>query len=628
MAELDSVHRYAAGGLFALALSQAQIQQHSLPGFGFPPVLDPTDGHSSLLSLAGDGILPWSCEQSGLLRHIFRYLGIDEKAWVGLEYTSLSPDAMHHIEAFLRILSEDDAESSSRSTMDAELSLANAVDAMVRSVQDKQGYPDTNDSQTHPVGRVFQSNRQESWGFTATAKSLTTPRKVAVLYTLLAGCVADSPAEKAGKTAMKTGYDARQRSALRLLALWLDIDWSKMAAMELMVAYMAMAAQKEREQKHVDDEEVAQSRWSQWRRGGLIGAAALTGGAILAITGGLAAPAIAAGMAALGAAVPVLGATGLTAAAAVAGSAVGSVAVAASFGAAGAGLTGIKMARRTSGIDEFQFEVLGENHKQGRLAVEIVVSGLIFNPEDFKKPWEAPDADLERYALRWETENILAVSTAIKDWLTSTAASQLIKRGAMYTVLGGLMSALAWPATLLSATDFIDSKWAIAVDRSDKAGKLLAMILLKGGQGNRPVTLMGYSLGARVIFSCLEELSRKGDRGAIVERVVLLGAPITLDKGRWEMARKVVAGRFVNAFSSNDWILGVVYRATFLTQGLAGLQVVDIPGIENVDVSELVDGHSAYLTKLGEILQGIEIDSFYANHSSKLYRSPSFSGHS
>jgi hypothetical protein len=34
-----------------------------------------------------------------------------------------------------------------------------------------------------------------------------------------------------------------------------------------------------------------------------------------------------------------------------------------------------------------------------RLAVEIVVSGMIFNPEDFKKPWEAPDADLERYLL-------------------------------------------------------------------------------------------------------------------------------------------------------------------------------------------------------------------------------------
>ena len=42
----------------------------------------------------------------------------------------------------------------------------------------------------------------------------------------------------------------------------------------------------EREQRHVDDEEVAQSRWSQWKRGGLIGAAAVTGGTLLAITGG------------------------------------------------------------------------------------------------------------------------------------------------------------------------------------------------------------------------------------------------------------------------------------------------------------------------------------------------------
>lgn len=33
------------------------------------------------------------------------------------------------------------------------------------------------------------------------------------------------------------------------------------------------------------------------------------------------------------------------------------------------------------------------------------------------------------------------------------------------TVLSGLLTALAWPAALLSVTDFIDSKWTIAVDR-------------------------------------------------------------------------------------------------------------------------------------------------------------------
>lgn len=44
-------------------------------------------------------------------------------------------------------------------------------------------------------------------------------------------------------------------------------------------------------------------------------------------------------------------------------------------------------------------------------------------------------------------------------------AMELMKRGAMMTVLSSLLAALAWPATLLAATDFIDSTWTIAVDR-------------------------------------------------------------------------------------------------------------------------------------------------------------------
>lgn len=33
--------------------------------------------------------------------------------------------------------------------------------------------------------------------------------------------------------------------------------------------------------------------------------------------------------------------------------------------AAGAGLTGSKMARRVGGVDEFEFKPIGENHNQG-----------------------------------------------------------------------------------------------------------------------------------------------------------------------------------------------------------------------------------------------------------------------
>ena len=129
-----------------------------------------------------------------------------------------------------------------------------------------------------------------------------------------------------------------------------------------------MAILKERNSKQ-QEADSSQSRWAKWRRGGIIGAAALTGGTLMAITGGivsisedylvysqhdaynemidfhyqltrsltgLAAPAIAAGFGALaptlGTMIPLIGASGFAAAATAAGSVAGSVAVAASFG--------------------------------------------------------------------------------------------------------------------------------------------------------------------------------------------------------------------------------------------------------------------------------------------------------
>ncbi|KAL8267660.1 hypothetical protein R6Q59_001458 [Mikania micrantha] len=334
----------------------------------------------------------------------------------------------------------------------------------------------------------------------------------------------------------------------------------------------------------------------------------------MAITGGLAAPAIAAGFSALaptlGTIVPVIGAGGFAAVATAAGSVAGSVAVAASFGAAGAGLTGTKMARRTGSVDEFEFKAIGENHNQGRLAVEILISGFVFEEQDFLRPWEGQLDNMESYALQWESKHLIAVSTAIQDWLSSTLAMELMRRGAMMTVLSSFLSAFAWPATLLYLTDLIDSKWTIAVNRSDKAGKLLAEVFIKGLQGNRPVILVGFSLGARVIFKCLQYLAETGYDG-IVERVVLLGAPVSIQGENWGTVRKVVSGRFINAYSTNDWMLGVAFRASLLSQGLAGIQAVNVPGIENVDVTELIDGHSSYLWATQDILVRLELESYF-----------------
>ncbi|KAJ6792936.1 putative transmembrane and coiled-coil domain-containing protein 4 [Iris pallida] len=623
---LTSTQKYAAGALLALALRQAQIHQTNPLGVG-SSLDEPEERYSSASASSisssgscsdGDGPHPlWTHESHGLLRPVFRFLEIDDKACPGLEETAASPVVKHHIGPFLRLIFEEHNEGSSQRS-EQEHALAKAVDVMARSLGDDTSIAAVEENHvTEKVVRREEAPNQFSnlydektvMGDIVAEYQL----KVAVLYELLSACVADAPQEDSKVSRCRKGYDARHRVALRLLATWLDVKWIQMEAMEIMVACSAMAAAKENAQSQ--ENESAKSKWSKWKRGGIIGAAALTGGTLLAITGGLAAPAIAAGFSALaptlGTLVPVIGAGGFAAIASAAGSVAGSVAVAASFGAAGAGLSGSKMARRIGGIEEFEFIPIGGHHNQGRLAVGIVVSGFVFENQDFLRPWEGWQDNSERYGIQWESKYLIAVSSAIQDWITSRLTMELMKQGAMMTVLSTLVTALAWPAALLAATDWIDSKWSMAIDRSDKAGKLLADVLIKGLQGNRPVTLVGFSLGARVIFKCLQQLAESGDNEGLIERVVLLGAPISLKGEQWESARKMVAGRFINVYSTNDWILGVTFRASLLTQGLAGIQPVDISGIENVDVSHLIDGHSSYLSVTQHILEQLELDTYY-----------------
>jgi len=71
MADLSSVHRYAAGGLFALALSQAQIQQHT--AFELARDVDSDDRQSGDTFFDEDKT-SWSSPEYGLLRHVFRFI--------------------------------------------------------------------------------------------------------------------------------------------------------------------------------------------------------------------------------------------------------------------------------------------------------------------------------------------------------------------------------------------------------------------------------------------------------------------------------------------------------------------------------------------------------------------------
>jgi len=67
----------------------------------------------------------------------------------------------------------------------------------------------------------------------------------------------------------------------------------------------------------------------------------------------------------------------------------------------------------------------------------------------------------------------------------------------------GLIHAIAWPSSLITLASVIDNPWGVCCRRSAEVGKQLAEVLLSREQGQRPVTLIGFSLGARVIYYCL-----------------------------------------------------------------------------------------------------------------------------
>lgn len=169
-----------------------------------------------------------------------------------------------------------------------------------------------------------------------------------------------------------------------------------------------------------------------------------------------------------------------------------------------------------------------------------------------------------------------------------------------------LMASLQLPLVLTKLAYLIDNPWNVSLARANAAGLVLADSLQDRNLGNRPVTLLGFSLGARVIFSCLKELAAKGAYG-LVQNVYLFGSPVVASKDEYLKARSVVSGRFVNGYSTNDWILGYLFRATsggiMRVSGLAPIE--GIPGLENVDLTKMVNGHMDYRAAMPRILRQV-----------------------
>lgn len=203
----------------------------------------------------------------------------------------------------------------------------------------------------------------------------------------------------------------------------------------------------------------------------------------------------------------------------------------------------------------------------------------------------------QHIALRWESRRLYAMGLAFAKFWASKATVTTVQQAYPYavaaasTVAGAVAFAFAIPLTIMSCMDYIDNPWSILVSRSNGAGDELADVLVERSYGHRPVTLFGYSIGARVVFKCLESLASRGAHG-IVDNVFLMGAAVTADPERWKKIRPVVAGRIVNAYGSYDWALAFFHRGCGHGVYVSGLRRVEVTGVENLNMAYLgVEGH-------------------------------------
>jgi len=416
-------------------------------------------------------------------------------------------------------------------------------------------------------------------------------------------------------------YAAHSRLLLQIVTASLCLSPSTLSDQESTISHVLLSTAANMSAAESTKKEAAENALGRkWK----VGLAAVAGAALIGVTGGLAAPFLAAGigtvMGGLGLSIPLIGGY----LGAMAGS---SLLIGGLFGSYGGRMTGRMMEKYAKEVEDFSFipvkdspelkaepaagDVLGETeNSRHKLRVAIGISGWLMDESDITAPWKVfQSSTIEPFALRWEVSSLsdlgISFSKVLKSYAWSAAKLELVRRTIFASLLAGL-----WPLGLLRIARVLDNPYSVAKARSDKAGRVLAQALLQKVQGERPVTLVGYSLGARVIYQALLALAEHNAFG-LVESVVLIGAPTTIEEGAWRRVRGVVAGRVINVYSQEDYILGFLYRTSSLQYGVAGLQAIEgVDGIENHEATKLMDGkgHARYRHIIGQILRDVGME--------------------
>lgn len=204
--------------------------------------------------------------------------------------------------------------------------------------------------------------------------------------------------------------------------------------------------------------------------------------------------------------------------------------------------------------------------------------------------------------LNWEAKTLHKLGKAL-----GTAARDVIVREAFKAGVAAGSKAMAQSVArggfVLAAANLGANPWHSAMLNAEKAGALLAEAIARCE--GKTFTLMGHSLGARVVHFALQALSTKSEAPRVTDAILMGGAVGNSDRKSWEMACSAVSGTLYNCHSDNDGILSSLYRlANAMQSNPAGLMPTGfaIDNLKEVDFTDLIEGHNYWKQHLPQVL--------------------------
>jgi len=307
-------------------------------------------------------------------------------------------------------------------------------------------------------------------------------------------------------------------------------------------------------------------------------AAPVVGGALGAAMGYSGAVATKVGLATLGGGALAAGGTGI------AGGTLVVTAVGASLGGTLGALVGSAYLGSTKGFAISKI-------REGREPALITISGFLSQENESTAGWQSmADRQFGQHAwyhVEWESKNLADLGEFASEHSRSATLSSILS-SASGSASKTARKAIGPAATVYQILQLSKNPWHVALVKAEQTGVLLADIITRCRKGE--YILVGHSLGCRVIASCLQALSTTEYKG--IRQVHLLGGAVDKNRELWAQAAKAVKGPIRNYTSDNDMILRTLYKVgSFFASKPIGSFPIDIPEVENIDVSNHVGSH-------------------------------------